>query len=235
MTFHKKQEDYIAKIEEAFRNLREANIPERGVITQVLMPNENQHDARNPNYSRTYPVLDITLDSNGIKGDRHYATYTREVGRNAGLLPRGVEFSGNRHMMAISDYDCKVLSDRLGKKITPEQLGTNLVISREDGQDYSLSALPQEAYLVIAPEDSETLPIEPIAVLVRHGMQKGCKVTGLCVSKEHGDKSLINRFKAESTTNRGLVLRAIYPTPNKPALIKPGQKVYFLYSDGISE
>ncbi len=236
MGIYKSQDDYIAQMYKMFESeLRVANLPERGVITQVLLPSSEQHNRKNLQYSRTAPVDQIKVDSNGILGDRHYNSHTREVGRNKELLPGGAYFEGYRHMLAISPHDCEILSDRLGKTITPELLGVNLVIAREDRQPYQLSALPPEAYLVIAPENAETQPRDPIAILVRHALQKGCKITGACISQEYGDKTLTARFKEQSTTNRGIVCRVMYPTPDQPAKLRLGQKVFFLYSDGVSD
>lgn len=228
------QSEYIARMQAVFENLKKANMPERGIITKVLMPNENQNNPKNPDYLRTYESSQLEIDHNGIKGDRHYGVPTREVGRNPGLLQNGAYFNGTRHLMAISPYDCKVLSDRLGNKVTPENTGTNIVIEREDGADYSLSALPSEAYIIIAPENSEVKPENPLAILVRQSLQQGCKVAGRCIAEEHGDKNLINKFKEESTTNRGIVCRVIYPfSEYGSAIIKPGQKVFFGYEDGV--
>ena len=232
MKFYPTLNDYITGQQARLAILATANLPEQGVITRVLAAGQTSGNA----YSLTQEVDRLSIDCLGILADRHHRSFTLSTGRERELYHKGTSIREHRHIFAVSGYDCRVLSERLGVAITQELLGANIVIERDDGQDYSLTAAPQETYFVIAPPGISQQPKPPIAVLVRHAQQEGCGVTGKLIADTHGKPELTKKFVDESKTHRGIVCRIEYPTPveEQPAVLQPGQRVFFRYSMGIT-
>jgi hypothetical protein len=224
---------YIEGEKVKLEKLATANLPEKGVIIQVLGPAENQDKATNlDGYSVTRPVEELVIDYEGIHGDRHRRTFHPSTGREKTLYPKGTIIREHRHIFAVSLRDCDELSNRLGVEVTPELLGANLVIAREDAAPYSLSALPIGTHLVIVEPATTEMPRPGIATLVRYAQQQGCGITGNAISKTYG-ADLTKRFGDESKTNRGIVCSVEYPV-HPPAALKVGQTVFFRYSMGVT-
>lgn len=234
MLFYNNLEDYIKDQQARLANLPNANIPERGIVLKVLLPRENQDKSSDVvNYSITHEVPQIEIDYLGIFGDRHRRTHKPSSGREITLYPKKTEMREHRNLFAMSPYDCRVLSDKLGVEVTPELLGANVVMGREDGRDYSLSSLPHQAYLIIAPEQSLEMPKPPIATLLNYAKQQGCGVTGNAIAKKYNDSTLTKRFIEHSKENRGIVCSIEYPI-EPTAKIRQGQKVFFKFPMGIA-
>ena len=166
MRFYENLSAYQRGEMERLRRLGEANIPERGVITAVLLPGEGA-DARqgSASYVVTHPVEEIQVDAQGLVGDRHRCLSRPSSGRESSLYPRGTIIRQHRHLCIVSMQDCRVLSEQLGVPVTPELLGANLVIERRDGEGCSLSELPRGTHLLVVPagEDGAAVPKPPIA------------------------------------------------------------------------
>lgn len=234
MLFYNSIEDYIQGQQARLANLLNANLPERGIVLKVLLPGENQDKSGNVvNYSITHEVQQIEVDYLGIIGDRHRRAHKPSGGRETTLYPKKTQMKEHRHLFAVSPYDCRVLSDKLGVEVTPELLGANLVIGREDGRDYSLSSLPHQAYLIIAPEQSLEMSNPPIATLLNYAKQQGCGVTGNALAKIYNDKTLTKRFIEHSKDNRGIVCSIEYPV-EPTAAIRQGQRVFCKFTMGIA-
>ncbi len=234
MLFYENLLKYIEGQREKLEVLRFANIPDRGLIIKVLLPDRNQDRAANlDTYSLTYEVEQIEIDCLGIKGERHRRISRPSTGREKLIYPKGTLIREHRHIVAVSPYDCKILSDKLEVEVTPELLGANLVIGREDGQDYSLSALPEYSYLLIAEKENRELPKPPLATLRHYTLQQGCGITGNSISKNYDNKSLTQKFVVESKENRGILCSVEHPA-EKFAIIKAGQKVFFRFPMGIT-
>jgi hypothetical protein len=151
MLLHKNLEAYVEHQRQQLDFLLDQNLPEVGIITKVLGPNPDPSKVTNKyGYSVTHEVPELRIDYLGIHGDRHRAGYRERTGREKMLYPAGTIIRQHRHLFAVSPSDCDELTKLVGTPVTPELLGANLVIAREDGQEYSLSEVPQGTYLLIA-------------------------------------------------------------------------------------
>lgn len=234
MLFYENLEEYIECQQKKLNRLVDANIPEVGLIARVLSPNDNQDKSDNvANYSVTQKVDKLELDYRGIIGDRHYGTHRPSTVRENPLFLKGTEIRQHRHVFAVSLHDCKILSERLGVEITPELLGANIVIRDIADRPYSLSGLPENTHLVIAPSNSSHKPLTPIATLVHYVKQQGCGITGNAISEYYNNRSLTRRFIEASKDNRGIVCSIEYPV-NHTTTLEAGQKVFFMFPTGTS-
>ncbi len=230
---------YIAGQSELLRQLEQANIPSSVIITRVLSPNSTvSKDSHPTQYSLTHSVEYLEIDSQGIIGERHHRAVRPSSGRERAILPKGTIIREHRHIFAVSLGDCKELSDRLDVEVTPELLGANLVIEREDQSPYSLSFLPQGTYLRVASsqvvESSAISKDNLIAVLQKYATQEGCGITGASIQDHHkADKSLVKRFTEESKLNRGIVCSVEFPGEGT-AKIEPGQRIFFGFPTGYA-
>ncbi len=233
MLFHDDLADFIAQQRANLHKWETANIPEVGVIRAVLAPNDDQDMASNPGgHSVTQPVDRLAVDCHGITGDRHRGLTRPSTGREAPLYREtGTAIVNRRQIFAVSSYECHLLSRSLGVSITPELLGANVVVDRDDGADYCISDVPLNTYLAIAPADAAELPRTPIATLIQYLQQKGCSRTGRAITREYGDASLTKRFVAHAEHRRGILCSVEYPV-DATAHLERGQKVFFRFPMG---
>ena len=233
MLFYENFAEYIREEQEKLERLKQANIPEVGVILAVFGPNDNQDLKKNPGgHSVTQRVEGLTIDCHGIEGDRHQGLTRPATGREAPLYQRSrAQIVNRRQLFAVSPYECTLLSQRLGVEVTPQLLGANLLIGREDGGDFSISNLPVNTYLAIAPANGAESPAPPIATLIHYVQQKGCSRTGKALAKEYGDATLTKRFVDQAEFERGILCSVEYPVA-KPAVLECGQRVYFKFPMG---
>ena len=233
MLFHGDLADFIATQRSNLKKWEAANIPEVGVIRDVLGPNDDQDMASNPGgHSVTQQVSRLAVDCRGIAGDRHRGLTRPSTGREAPLYKEtGTTIVNRRQIFAVSSHECHLLSRSLGVKITPELLGANLVIDRDDGADYCISEVPLNTYFAIAPADAAEPPRTPIATLIQYLQQKGCSRTGRAIAREYGDASLTKRFVAHAEYRRGILCSVEYPV-DAPAFLERGQKVFFRFPMG---
>jgi len=231
--FHDDIEKFIAQQSESLQKLQKANIPEVGVILDVLGPNDNQDMETNPGrHSVTRSVDRLAVDCHGIDGDRHRGLTRPVTGREAPLYKNtGATIVNRRQIFAVSPYECDLLSQRLEVEITPQLLGANVVIGREDGADYSISDVPLNTYFLIAPADAVEPPRLPIATLIHYLQQKGCTRTGRAIAKEFGDSALTKQFVAHAEYQRGILCSVEYPVEST-AFLERGQKVFFRFPRG---
>ena len=233
MLFHDDLADFLASQRKNLQKWETANIPEVGVIRVVLGPNENQDMATNPGgHSVTQQVDRLAVDCHGIVGDRHRGLTRPSTGREAPLYKEtGTTIVNRRQLFAVSSYECHLLTESLGVKITPDLLGANLVIDRDDGADYCISEVPLNTYFAIAPPDAVEPPRLPIATLIQYLQQKGCSRTGRAIAKAYGDGSLTKRFVAHAEHRRGILCSVEYPV-DSTAFLERGQKVFFRFPMG---
>jgi hypothetical protein len=233
MLFYNDLAEYVAKESEKLAELQKANIPDSGVVLDVLSPGEDQDRDGNPGrYSVTRPVDRLTIDQYGIAGDRHRSLTKRATGRESALYKSsGATIVNRRQIFAVSPEDCRVLSDRLGVEITPQLLGANLVIGRDDGAAFALSEVPCNTYFAIAQADAEAPPQPPIATLVNYVQQQGCSRTGKAIAQALDDPTLVRRFVTQAKTHRGIVCSVEYPA-DAPATIERGQRIFFRFPMG---
>ena len=234
MLFYKGLQEYIAEEERKLQILKESSVPERGVITKVLLSDKTKtRESHLKHYSLTHEVETLTIDTRGIEGDRHYGHYTYSGGREKVLYKKGTPIAQSRHLFAVSLHDCHVLSEKMGVEITPELLGANLVIECTDKKEYSLSLLPHRTYLCIDVINADKPSRSPVATLIHHVQQQGCGVTGAGIAEFYKDPSLTAKFVQNSKTHRGIVCRVEYPVA-PAARITKGQSVFFRFPQGIS-
>lgn len=233
MLFYDNLSDYIAKQSEKLHALEQANIPEVGVILDVLGPNDNQDMDANPDrHSVTQQVDRLAIDCFGIYGDRHRGLTRPSTGREGPLYKRtGAKIVNRRQIFAVSPYECALLSERLDVEITPQLLGANLVIGHEEGTDYSISAIPHNTYFAISLADAEESPQPPLATLIQYIQQKGCSRTGRAVAKAYDDPALTRQFIDSSEHQRGILCSVEYPV-DEPVYLERGQKVFFKFPMG---
>jgi hypothetical protein len=233
MLFYENLEAYEHGERKKLDGLGQANIPEVGVILQVFGPNDNQDMEKNPGgHSVTQVVDKLTIDCHGVEGDRHLGLTRPSTGREAPLYTRtSAQIVNRRQLFVVSPYECTLLSQRLNVEVTPQLLGANLLIGREDGGDYCISNLPVNSYLAIAPSDATEPPAPPIATLIHYVQQKGCSRTGKAIAKEYNDDSLTKGFVDHAEFERGILCGVEYPV-TKPATLECGQKVFFKFPMG---
>ncbi len=175
MLFYENLEAYIHDEREKLERLKQADIPEVGVILEVLGPNDNQDVKTNPGgHSVTQAVERLAIDCHGIVGDRHLGLTRQSTPREAPLYRRSrAQIVNRRQLFVVSPYECTLLSQRLDVEVTPQLLGANLLIGREDGSDYCISNLPVNTYLAIAPANAAEPSVPPLATLIHYVQQKG--------------------------------------------------------------
>ena len=222
-------EDQIAKLQA----LKTANLPNDGVILQVLGPNDDQAIESNPGgHSVTQAVDQLSVDCHGVTGDRHRGLTRRSTPRESPLYRRTrAQIVNRRQLFAVSPDECTLLTEQLGVEITPQLLGANLVIGSSDGSPFYLSDLPVNTYFAISDADDDAPSVPPLATLVHYVQQKGCSRTGDAVAKAHDDPALVRRFVEVAEHRRGILCSVEYPVEEAVAL-KKGQRVFFRFPMG---
>ena len=233
MLFYDSLDEYVQLERKKLDQLLQKSIPEVGVILDVFGPSDDQDVRNNPGgHSVTQPVDQLIIDCYGIEGDRHRCLTRRSTPREAPLYSQTrVQIVNRRQLFATSPYECAVLSERLDIEVSPQLLGANLLIGREDGGDFSISELPVNTYLVIAPANATELPTPPLATLIHHVRQKGCGRTGRALAKAYDDESLTKRFVEHAESERGILCGVEYPV-SEPAVLERGQKVFLKFPMG---
>jgi hypothetical protein len=232
MLFYDDLAEFIAKQSEKLQGLENANIPEVGVILDVLGPNDNQDREANPGrHLVTQQVDRLAIDCSGIEGDRHRGLTRLSTGRETLYKRKGSTIVNRRQILAVSPYECELLSERLHVEITPQLLGANLVIGRNDGADYCISDVPLYTHFVVAAADAAAPPQPPVATLVQYLQQKGCSLAGRAIAKKHEDEELTHQFVAHAEHHRGVLCSVEYPV-DSIAFLERGQQVFFKFPMG---
>ena len=232
MLFYNDLAEFITKQSEQLQSLEGANIPEVGVILDVLGPNDNQDRDANPGrHLVTQQVDRLAIDCSGIEGDRHRGLTRLSTGRETLYQRKDSKIVNRRQIFAVSPHECALLSERLHVEITPQLLGANLVIGRDDGAEYCISDVPLNTHFVIGPADAAAPSQPPIATLVQYLQQKGCSLTGRAIAREYGDEELTKQFVAHAEHQRGILCSVEYPV-DSAAFLERGQKVFFRFPMG---
>ena len=134
-------------------------------------------------------------------------------------------------VFVTSPSECEALTNTLGVEITAELLGANLVVGREDRDEFYISDLPGNTYLVIGSPGSSEPVKPPIATLIQYVRQKGCFVTGSAIVTRYGDQRLKKQFIENTRRHRGILCSVEYPV-DEPATLNRGQKVFFRFPIG---
>ena len=233
MKFHQTTEEYVKSQEQRLELIKKHSLPTEGLVLKVYLPDETHNIKGDPKKSVTHEVEQIEINSLGITGDRHNNLYVKSNAREIELYSSKTTIRNNRHIFVVSENDCEELLRKIGVKITPELLGANILVGIKNN-NYPLTEIPQEAHLVITESNAE-LPKPPLAVLVRHCKQEGCGITGKAIAEQYGRMELSAKFIENSKDNRGIVCKVEYPTPEEnKAVIKPGMKIFFRYTSGVT-
>jgi hypothetical protein len=213
--------------------MQSMDIPEEVEILDILGPNENQDRKENPGrHSVTRPVETLTIDHEGIVGDRHRGMTRPSTAREAKLYARTRETIVNRRQVfVLSPNECEALTINLGAEVTPELLGANLVLGRPNGEEFYVSDLPTNTYLVVDQPDALKPGKPPVATLIQYVQQKGCTLTGRALETRYGDHRLWRKFIENSRERRGILCSIEYPV-DKPAILQRGQKVFLRFPAG---
>ena len=234
MLFYENSAAFLEGQRRYLERLSKANIPEIGLITNVLVPDSTKTRETNPHdYSVTHKADSLEINSFGIRGDRHFGPFCRSTGREREMYPSKTLISGQRKVFAVCMDDCRILSRKIGVEVTPELLGANLVIEREDGAEYCLSELPPTTRIAIAQADSLHMPKPPLVNLVNYVKQQGCAVTGNAIAHRYRQRTLCAKFIENSKDNRGIVCNIEYPA-EEVAIIRPGMRVFFRFPMGVT-
>jgi len=233
MKFYESFQAYVEGEKRKLESMQGARIPEVGIIKKVLGPNDRQAEGTNGIYSVTQPVDSLKIDFQGIVGDKHHAAFRDSTARERETYTTGTPIRQHRHIFVVSQYDCDILSGKLNVLVTPELLGANLVIEREDEAPYSISQLPFHTSLLIEDPGQELPSRPPIATLEHQLMQEGCSETGLAIATNYDDSSLKAKFFEAAEQNRGIVFSVEYPVMGD-ATLEVGQKVFFRFPTGVS-
>ena len=233
MLFYDNLEDYVQQERARLDQLLQKNLPEVGVILGVFGPNDDQDIRSNPGGHSVNQVVDhLRVDCHGIEGDRHRGMTRRSTPRERPLYEQTrTEIVNRRQLFAVSPYECRLLSERLDLEVTPQLLGANLLIGREDGGDFSISALPVNTYMAIGPADASAPPCPPLATLIHYVQQKGCGRTGRALARAYDDESLTKRFVEVSEFERGILCSVEQPV-DEPVALEKDQKVFFRFPKG---
>lgn len=225
MLFYENLREFIEGQKRKLEKLTESNLPEKGLVLKVLK-------SVNEKSSATQEIDELELNYLGIYGDRHYRSFRKSSGREKTIYPKGTLIREHRHIVAVSLFDCRTLSYLLGVEVTPELLGANIVIEREDGKDFSLSETPENTYLLITQQNTEVFK-PPISTLKHYTLQQGCGITGRVIADHYKNEKLTQNFILYSKFNRGIICSIEYPV-DKIAKIKAGQSVFFKFPQGIT-
>ncbi|MBB77007.1 MAG: hypothetical protein CMJ75_21075 [Planctomycetaceae bacterium] len=232
MLFYDDLAEFISSQSEKLAGLETANIPEVGVVLDVLGPNENQDRDANPGrHLVTRRVDRLAIDCSGIEGDRHRGLTRLSTGRETLYRKNESTIVNRRQILAVSPYECELLSERLHVEITPQLLGANVVIGRSDGADYCLSDVPLYTHFVITSDDAVAPSHPPVATLVQYLQQKGCSLAGRAIAREYGDAELTHQFVAHAEHRRGILCSVEYPV-DSVAFLERGQQVFFKFPMG---
>ena len=254
MIFYENFQHYLQAQAEKLATFQQSNLPDSGVITHVYMSDQNAPDKNQTHndqldsdqlngdqlskesrftYLITHPVSTLDIDTQGIIHDRHRGMVRLSSGREGNLYPKRTQIIQRRHLLVVSQADCNALSHQLGVTVTPQLLGANLVIAREDHQDFSMSLLPTNTYLLIARAHEKVPFYPPLATLVTYVQQQGCGTTGKAIADYYGDPSLVKRFRQIAQNHRGMICYVEYPVDHIASL-HVGQKVCFKYASGVA-
>ncbi|HWJ74391.1 MAG TPA: MOSC domain-containing protein [Kaistia sp.] len=155
----------------------------------------------------TRPVAALSLDFEGIAGDRH-AGKTRRSGGREPWYPRGTEMRNERQISIVARDELAEAASAMGiDALQPEWIGANLVL----GGLEALSWLPARSRLLFA--GGATIAID--------GQNAPCRSAGAAIARHvPGREDLTLLFPRAAKHLRGLV-----GWVEKPGLISVGEAV----------
>jgi hypothetical protein len=142
----------------------------------------------------TRPVERLTLDHDGIPGDRHHGP-TRKAGGREPWYPRGLAIANSRHLSILGQPDLDAIAARLDlPAVDPQAIGANLVLAGVT----ALSFLPRGTRLVAASG----------AALIITDQNAPCRQSGKALQALHPARPGLDlAFAREAQGLRGVVAR----------------------------
>lgn len=134
----------------------------------------------------------LTLDHQGIVGDRHYG-YTKSAGVREKPIQKGTTVRNNRQFSAVSVEELRVISDLMGYEVTPEAIGANILF--EGCPDLTMI------------ERQSLIMFEGGVILAVYCDNIPCAIAGGAVQAEHPEApdTLAADFVKTSLGRRGIV------------------------------
>lgn len=230
--YYESIEDYIKGSRKKLDDLGAEGIPSVAIVSGTYLPDFHKTKEDDVDYLVTRKVSGFNVSYEGITVDRRHAGIVRSsTGREKDIYNPGTKIRQNRHVLAISQKDCDILSDRLGVQITPELLGANLLITGLKNIRFSLSMLPENTHLLFYEPGMLFTRGAQVATMKHEALQRGCKYTAKAIADHYDDKSLVKKFIQESKDHRGVLLSVQHPADNL-GFIREFQRVKILFSKG---
>ncbi len=138
------------------------------------------------------PVVELTLDLEGIVGNRHRG-WTRGADGRVPYLPRGTTMRNERHLSIVSVEDLAAIAEKLDiEHLDPRWIGANVVVSGIAHFSY----LPRGTHLMLAGK----------VILIVTDQNAPCMLAGEAIAKHIADRPEIKlQFPALAQGLRGVV------------------------------
>jgi len=168
-----------------------------GQIVQLLA-------VRSPAHFRTAIVPALTVDLQGIPGDRHYG-FTRKAGARERWYETGTEMRSGRQISIVSAEELTEIARRMDlPRIDPGWIGANLVVSGIP----EFTRLPWGTRLFCGDG----------AVLVNEGDNAPCRFAGAEIARNFPDRERLDILFPKAA----ILLRGIVASVERAGAIAPG-------------
>jgi len=166
-------------------------------VAETLATPDQRHFA-------TTPVAALTVDLQGIPGDRHYG-FTRPAGARERWYPSGMEMRSGRQISIVSAEELAAIAARMDlPRIAPGWIGANILICSVP----DFTSLPWGTRLFF----------EGGAVLVNEGVNAPCRFAGAGIAAHYPERSGLDLLFPRVAKN----LRGIVASVERAGGIAPG-------------
>jgi hypothetical protein len=166
-------------------------------VAETLATPDQRHFA-------TAPVAALTVDLQGIPGDRHYG-FTRPAGARERWYPSGMEMRSGRQISIVSAEELAAIAARMDlPHIAPGWIGANILIRSVP----DFTSLPWGTRLFF----------EGGAVLVNEGVNAPCRFAGAGIAAHYPERSGLDLLFPRVAKN----LRGIVASVERAGGIAPG-------------
>jgi hypothetical protein len=157
-----------------------------------------------PGDIRTRPVASLTVDLQGIPGDRHYG-FTRPAGARERWYKAGTPIRSGRQLTMVAAEELALVAQRMElPAIEPGWIGANVLVSGIP--DFSL--LPWGTRIFFGEG----------AVLVNEGDNAPCRFAGAAIAKVFPERTGLDMLFVKAAQN----LRGIVVTVERAGRLAPG-------------
>jgi hypothetical protein len=162
--------------------------PLNAVTVQVLTTPDQKH-------FRTEPVDALTVDLQGIPGDRHYG-FTRPAGARERWYARGTNIRSGRQLTLVSVEDLAAVAALMDlPMIKPDWLGANILLAGLK----NFTLLPWGTRLFF----------ESGAVLVNEGDNAPCRFAGAEIARAYPDRTGLDMLFVKAARDRRGILASV--------------------------